>query len=415
MAKIDTLFIIGNGFDLWQGLPTRYAEFAKYYAINRDRIVNDLRLKLYHSDNDGNSCVISDVELIYGDPFEPRELSDDFWNCFELSLAQIDSEKINFYFGKDKKGLKRLRKSVQNARKILECAFAEWLKSVKLDVIVHKGVFGDNCVFINFNYTDTLEQFFDVDPDNVFHIHGQLYDDDDPIVFGHNQHPQPAEESLKQFGGRFEGLFHIDELLYETDKHVDEHICELKLFFSLRGVMPDDIKRVYVLGHSMGLVDFEYFAYLLNNFRVYSGEETIEKLEDEKLIEKVLSDEDLQGRIQYITDTIGYSKEERDVEVICVEAMERLRELNRRAIENTYLFEIFGEEDLDSKLDYKSNRGDDAIWHVSCYGDKDEKWKREFFSQFDYTKFILHDGIDECLDDYVSSVLGKEHVEEEYN
>lgn len=45
LFKIDTLFIIGNGFDIWQGLHTDYFQFRDYYIEHRDEILNNLHLK----------------------------------------------------------------------------------------------------------------------------------------------------------------------------------------------------------------------------------------------------------------------------------------------------------------------------------------------------------------------------------
>ena len=111
---------------------------------------------------DGHSLSLSDVELIYGDPFHPNELSDDFWGTFETSLDKIDAEKLNLFFGKDRKGLREMKKSVRNAHRILREAFCRWIATITIDEKDTGYQFGDNCLFINFNYTDTLMRRFDV-------------------------------------------------------------------------------------------------------------------------------------------------------------------------------------------------------------------------------------------------------------
>lgn len=42
---VDTLVIVGNGFDCWQGLDTDYGQFEKYYFENQDHILQKLGLK----------------------------------------------------------------------------------------------------------------------------------------------------------------------------------------------------------------------------------------------------------------------------------------------------------------------------------------------------------------------------------
>lgn len=106
--------------------------------------------------------------------------------------------------------------------------------------------FGDNCVFINFNYTDTLRKRFGVDEMREFHIHGEATDKKS-IVFGHNRHPQEPETLLATMGGRFWGLHLVDEILYETDKHCQDNIQILCMFLAMNGVMCEEIKDIYVL------------------------------------------------------------------------------------------------------------------------------------------------------------------------
>lgn len=51
-------------------------------------------------------------------------------------------------------------------------------------------------------------------------------------------------------------------LLHETDKHAEANLLFYTLYLAHMGIMPEDLKNVYVLGHSFGEVDFEYFRFL---------------------------------------------------------------------------------------------------------------------------------------------------------
>jgi len=76
--KYKKLFIIGNGFDRWQGLPTSYDHFKDYYRKNIREIVKDLSIKAT-TDHDGN--LITPVEMIFGNISKPGSLSEEFfWN-----------------------------------------------------------------------------------------------------------------------------------------------------------------------------------------------------------------------------------------------------------------------------------------------------------------------------------------------
>ena len=54
----DTLFIIGNGFDIWTGLNTHYSDFQNYYVKNRDRILKKLKIKKIPVYNSNGECNI---------------------------------------------------------------------------------------------------------------------------------------------------------------------------------------------------------------------------------------------------------------------------------------------------------------------------------------------------------------------
>ena len=95
--KYKKLFIIGNGFDRWQGLPTSYDHFKDYYRKNIREIVKDLSIKAT-TDNDGN--LITPVEMIFGNISKPGSLYEDFFWNFENALALLDDQKLVNHFDK---------------------------------------------------------------------------------------------------------------------------------------------------------------------------------------------------------------------------------------------------------------------------------------------------------------------------
>lgn len=44
MNNIDTLVIIGNGFDIWQKLDTSYFRFKEYLLAHIDNIMDELQI-----------------------------------------------------------------------------------------------------------------------------------------------------------------------------------------------------------------------------------------------------------------------------------------------------------------------------------------------------------------------------------
>ncbi len=271
--SIDTLILIGNGFDIWQGLPTCYSAFEAYYHKHRDEILKKLRIRKHRVseadgkpvlDEGGNPLAFSDVELLYGDPFDPdARLPYTFWNRFEDSLDQLDAQRLNEYFGKEAEGLKEMRKSARNARRILTQAFCDWVTGIKIDDKDEGYRFGKNCLFVNFNYTDTLVKRFHIDPAKEYHIHGEAAHPGS-IIFGHATHPEYPFGGLFRLGGRFRGLYFVEDVLYRTDKHVEDNWGDLCVFLAMYGVQAKAIRKIYVLGHSFGDADMEYFRHIVN-------------------------------------------------------------------------------------------------------------------------------------------------------
>ena len=386
---IDTIVIIGNGFDRWLGLNTSYSDFHKYYLEHRD----ELAKKKYQMElEDGTIEEFTDVELIYGDPFDPGELDDDFWNGFEQSLSHIDAERLNLFFGKEKNGLKKMNKSIKKAKKILTKAFCRWIQSISIEPKDSEYDFGDNCLFINFNYTDTLHKRMGVKEEFEYHIHGEI-DDSESIIFGHNEHPQEPEEILYQLGGRFRGLYYVDKILYETDKHCADNVQMLVMLLTLHGVMKEEIKDIYVLGHSMSPVDLEYLAFLMDATKVESEVEESEEIEVEEI-------DDLHNRMQYVINTVGYGRQASEEEIEAIEKRYRQEQDARNASFQKEFFKMIGNKKKKTGYIEVKPREIDAKWHISYYGDKDKAWKEIVMKEFKCTNYELVGSIDECIEKF---------------
>ena len=400
VAKIDTLIVIGNGFDRWQGLDTSYSDFHRYYLEHRDEILKKLHIKkhIYASPSDAEGEKMneewSDVEVVFTDPFEPCELEADFWNSFESSLGEIDAERINLFFGKDRAGLRSLNRAVRNAKRILTEAFCGWVASITIDQQKQSDYhFGKNCVFINFNYTETLEKRFGIPESDIYHIHG-LASDPKSIVFGHNKHPQVPDMFFRKLGGRFGGLYQIEEMLYETDKHCQDNIQLLCMYLALRGVACEEIKDIYVLGQSMSPVDLEYFDFLMRCSKVNPEE----REKDDPIEQEIEQENDWFDTIEYVVDTVGYGREDSSK---AFEAM--IRRQRREQAEKNRLYEKGFYKMIGKAMPPKGEaiqpqtRIADAKWHVAFYGERDRTWKEYVMKELGCTNFELYSSIDECL------------------
>lgn len=402
----DTLIIIGNGFDKWQGLNTGYWDFRDYYLAHRDEILRKLRIKKKKFwDECGNCIPVSDVELVYGDPFVPKELDDDFWGSFEMSLDKIDAERINLFFGKDRRGLRQMRKSIHNAKRILQEAFCRWIATVDITPKDTPYAFGENCLFLNFNYTDTLQKRFGVKEENEFHVHGEA-DDPKSIVVGHANHPHLPEGMLYRLGGRFRGLFFVERLLYETDKHVQDNIRLLCMYLATHAVMADHIKQIFVLGHSMSPPDIEYFIFLANATRMHADEETDEENWAGEDLDPL---EEMQLRLEYAIQKGGYGAEEEEIESAFRDAVERqfTREMEERnqILENDFLkmMKKALKGNKDAPRITPTARTQDAKWYISCYSDRDKLWAETVMKEMGCKEYEIFSTIEDCLKPFQKS------------
>ena len=220
-VPVDTLILIGNGFDSWQNLPTSYSFFEKYYKEHIDEVLERLHIPKHTlKDKDGDLVTYTDVELFYGDPGkldDPasiKSLPHEFWMDFEASLNKIDDQGILYYFGKKPEEVRQVRVCANNAQRILKEIFSDWIMSLDVDERPSEYDFGSS-LFVNFNYTDTLMKRFGVNEKNEFHIHG-MATDKNSIVFGHSTHPELPYSGIP--GGvkhpRYQGLYYIEEFLY---------------------------------------------------------------------------------------------------------------------------------------------------------------------------------------------------------
>lgn len=454
-AKVDTLILIGNGFDIWQGLDTSYASFEKYYEAHLDEVLARFHLKKRTlqdkdgnvvTDSEGSPVAYSDVELFYGDPFHPEKLPHEFWWDFETSMDKIDDQEINYFFGRD--GIKDIQKCADNAQKILKELFREWVMSVNISEKIPEHEFGDNVLFVNFNYTDTLLKRFGVREINEFHIHGSA-DQKESIIVGHATHPELPYEPLKNFKDkpRFKGLYYIEEFLYHADKHVEDNYMKLRIFCALHGVGIEEIKKIYVLGLGFGNADLSYIKHLICETQGIV-ENPEDSLSDEELLyldsmdylgemnlnihyaishrERVMKKDPISfPEYELLEEIINpyvedpYHHMERDGQMRLEAAAVRRRFLSEQDDRNKKMRREYlrmlnknlhaghvSPSELLPDPDHSSTKNlPGAEWHISYYSDKDYKRINAVMKNYNCKNYTLHASIDECLSAFHKSSL----------
>ncbi|EJR11811.1 bacteriophage abortive infection AbiH family protein [Bacillus cereus] len=249
------LYIVGNGFDLGHGLRTRYWNFRCYLEEYQGDFLRDFEEKYY----------------LWG-----KGLQTYLWNDLECNLANIDDgvlieqmlqstdlglesgnigieDTLNHYFKVKFKYIEELTIYLK-----------EWIEVVNLEldgINRRTSLINENHqdIFINFNYTTTLEDIYNISRSNVLHIHG-VVDSDDELVLGHSNSSRIDyfNENYKDYQNKFDEqrapIYKVlTDYCSKTYKDVNNYIDQL---ISLNF---DAVERVIIIGHSLGDVDLPYF------------------------------------------------------------------------------------------------------------------------------------------------------------
>ena len=139
----------------------------------------------------------------------------------------------------------------------------EWIEQISTDNVKarKKSLINDNeCICLNFNYTDTLENVYHIE--DVFHIHGSVCENSwvDPIM-GHctrrgiEEHKEAAYKAGEYFDEGEESIHKaIARFLEPINKDTDEIIKNNQSFFA----QLSEIDSITIVGWSAGSVDIPY-------------------------------------------------------------------------------------------------------------------------------------------------------------
>lgn len=255
MGSKMNLFIIGNGFDLGHCLPTKYWDFRMFLEEHQPIFLDDFESK-------------------YG--FWGKELETQLWNNIEFNLADLQEDILfeQMYQSTDL-GLESGYVGIEDTLKYhfreefnyiekLTFYLKEWIEQVnqKLNGMIRRTSFikeNNHDIFLNFNYTTTLEELYSIKEERILHIHGVVNSDED-LVLGHSN-----LERITYFENKCSEYQNIgDEQsspIYETlarycsttYKDVRSHIYRLiSLDFN-------SIEKIMIIGHSLSDVDLPYF------------------------------------------------------------------------------------------------------------------------------------------------------------
>jgi hypothetical protein len=270
------LIIVGNGFDMNEGLNTSYKQLREYLKKNCEELYEDL-ISFYQSifeDNFLNEDIIdfSKSTIINENTKKTIYPNDVFlWSHFEKNIANPSYSDIRDEYGFGKfqnpnydETVERLIKLYNDSLQSLQVEIKEWIKSINTESLFKKKIINPSR-FINFNYSETLENRYSVRKDNICYIHNSIKDEH--IVFGCDKESINSFYNYTQFShDEYDGhtnfviklKFILNKYVKPTKKILNEKLipfCVDKIF-----------DRVFVLGSSISDVDKIYFDYLIDKF-----------------------------------------------------------------------------------------------------------------------------------------------------
>ena len=246
------LYVIGNGFDACHKIPSGYKNFKQY--LDDSRVSNDK--------------VVAFIDLL-----ESIFPSFELWRNFENALGMLDIDEYIKRYEKLCSSTFNDSQSKQNfidhelvaLQQDINWYFREWIQSLSNDIksVQPKLRIDNKALFLNFNYTGTLETVYGVNGNRILYIHNP--DRDKVInhefaqyVIGHSKKPlqYPADiVEEERYAQEFIDSFYKDTKLYiKKDK-------ENASFWNALV----NVDEVVVLGHSLNDVDLPYFEEITKN------------------------------------------------------------------------------------------------------------------------------------------------------
>lgn len=258
----DKLFIIGNGFDIAHGLPTKFDPNFKDITLKYEQ---DNFWELYQSCKDD---IWSDFENLLGCP-DFNALEEIFDGYAPDYLSDREGDRNSIIVQVDLNG--RLQDAL--------CEFADmadkYLHCVRPNESIVQIIDQDG-YYITFNYTHTLEKIYGIPKEHILHIHGEAGKNN--LALGYPKGSFAPEKYRYDVRGKGRGPYcevDVEEYIngiedYYVQTAYEQLITKCKSFYKeIRvNVLHEFLKKnicniaeIIVYGHSCA-IDFDYFSHL---------------------------------------------------------------------------------------------------------------------------------------------------------
>lgn len=268
---MSSLFILGNGFDLAHGLPTKYLDFKNFLINLYPEAEKNSDEQFYIEDYLDMSDEEFSAQLLF---YAINNASGIEWSDFENALGYI-----NFYkkFPRRSKEAKQIDDNqdiigyllavdiisnmiIQSTKQWQEF-FRRWIKSVEQELergsylpkntLMH--LFGEaDTIYITFNYTKVIQKLYGIK--KVIHIHNRV---GQRLIFGHGDDKATYIEPL---GDGSIGSSFLEDLMMTFRK---DTISPMKKYSDFFKSLNKNINKVYSYGFSYSKADKVYIKTII--------------------------------------------------------------------------------------------------------------------------------------------------------
>ncbi|MFY1611802.1 bacteriophage abortive infection AbiH family protein [Macellibacteroides fermentans] len=303
-----TLYIIGNGFDRYHGLDTSYQSFA-FFLQDKHEQIHDYLINYYNLPYLDRDNILDDSYYQWSE-FENKLASLEFQEILDDNTDYLANPESPDFRDRDWHAYQfQMEKIVDDLTENLFKAFKEFILKVEFpETIKDKKLYlNKSSIYLNFNYTNTLERYYDISTDNILYIHKKANNPNDTLILGHGINPDnfsidsaipepPEDLSDEEYDEWEQNISDNYDFSYETGK--DELLTYfLKSFKKTEEIIQNndsffqsiqDINGVVVLGHSLSGIDKPYLTKVFKSIRNKKVKWTVSYFtENEKVTHKI--------------------------------------------------------------------------------------------------------------------------------
>jgi hypothetical protein len=236
----NTLYFIGNGFDLFHNLKTRYSDFRDWLIKYRYDDFVDAMEKMFPALQNGDYLL---------------------WKDFEQALTNADLLNVHndFFQGEDdgefdvdvqNRVVERIKRYLDKIPYLLR----QWMMSIKINNVPQLLDLSTQSYYLSFNYTLLLEYIYCIPTEHILHIHNSIQVKE-PLITGHASGYDKYGVSINNINIE-KSTQYIAIELNKLRKPVDNIINRNRTFFDSLGT----INYIVVFGHSLSFIDRLYFT-----------------------------------------------------------------------------------------------------------------------------------------------------------